>query len=239
MSIVTYIFTPAITVFLFFFMLSILFSYPILIKMLFYLNGFSCFATGIMLYFLIHIFWGNSKIISQIYIISHELSHALAGIISGNRIKKIKIFKDRGYVSFSRNPDKFTTIFPYLFPFYNILTATISLFVYLFWNLFNYKIFLIIEGFCLSFHIINTFSIILTPQSDFKKLGGRFKSFFMIIFVNSIIVYIITIAFFPNKKMVLTLIDNIFYNYILIVKSFLKLISYILNVTINYVYKIF
>lgn len=222
MSLVVYIATPFIVGTLSIFAIAVILSYPLLTKMLFYRYGFQIFAGGFLLYFLIHIFFGKNKIINILYIISHELSHAIVGILQGNRIKKIRIFDKYGYVSFSKKPDKLTALTPYILPFYNIILAVIFLFVYLIWNRFNYSLFLFLEGVFLSFYLINTLSILLTSQSDFKRFGGRGKSLFTIILSNSVIVYFLVLSFFPDKEMLVILMENIASNYLLIMKSIFR-----------------
>ncbi|MCX7641082.1 MAG: M50 family metallopeptidase [Elusimicrobiales bacterium] len=232
MNIIIYLFYPP-------FIIAMLFSYPLLLKLISNTKNFYSFIFGVISYITIHLIWGNRKLINKLYIISHELSHAIAGVLQGNSIKKIKIYSNKGYVSFKKKPHSLTIIFPYFFPLYNILLLILyALYFYIFGN-FNHILFLFIQGFTLSFHILNTLHIISTHQSDFKKFGGKFKSIITIISANLIIISIFIITFFINKQNISSFIKNIIYNYISIIKFIMNFFLDVITYILKYGYKIF
>ncbi len=203
---------------------ALLISYSSLIRILITKDNFSFFLAGILTYLFFHTVYRKSQNLSKIYILLHELSHAIAGVLKGNRIKKIKISKNYGYVSFSKKPDKLTTIFPYIFPILNIIFAVVYVGINIIFNLSLYKFFLFIQASALMFHILNTFEISLTSQSDFKKFGGRFLSLIIISVLNAFIVALIIITLFPDSTIIKEFILNTVENYIKIILSALKII---------------
>lgn len=232
MNIIIYLFfVPTIS-------LAFLLSFPIILKITQYQN-FPYFILGILSYIIIHNISFFNSFINTFYIISHELSHALAGILKGNKVKKIKISNTSGYVSFTKRPDKFTTIFPYLFPFYNILTLAIYLLISITTKKNFYSLFVFLEGFFLSFYLINTISLTITPQNDFRKFGGRLKSFFFITTLNVCIVLTMLILIFPEKKLIIEFVKKTIENYILIISFVFKFFITTTNLIINYVTKSF
>lgn len=218
--------------------IAFLLSFPIVLKIANHKYSYH-FLSGVVIYIIIHNISKFNSLINKLYIISHELSHALAGILKGNKIKKIKISDTKGYVSFSKKPDKFTTIFPYIFPFYNILILLLYFLIFLVTEINLYVFFTFFEGFFLTFYIINTISIILTPQSDFRKFGGRLKSIFFITMLNICIVMITLVIIFPEKNFVYELITELIKNYRLVISWFFNFLLNLTKLIIEYAAKIF
>ena len=57
------------------------------------------------------------------YVLAHELSHALAAWLSGERAGKLRVHRHGGSVEVSRTT-LFIALAPYLFPFYSLLLLT-------------------------------------------------------------------------------------------------------------------
>lgn len=218
MSILIYfLFIPTVS-------LSFLFSFPLIFKLI-QAKELLYLILGTVFYTILHNISALNNFINALYIISHELSHALAGILKGNKIKKIRISNKYGYVSFSKKPDKFTTIFPYIFPFYNILVLAIYLLLSITTRKKLYPYFVFLEGMLLMFYILNTISVITTPQNDFKKFGGRIRSVFFIITLNICVVMATLVLIFPEKKLIIELSKEIIKNYFSIITWLFSFIS--------------
>lgn len=213
-------------------LISLIISFPLLFRLLFKKNDFVFFISGILIYTLIHIIYRNSKIISKLYIISHEISHAFAGIIKGNKIKKIKISSRAGYVSFSRKTDSVTAIFPYIFPLYNIALTLIYAIVYFIFKLSSHRLFFLLNGMAIMFYTLNTFQLIFTDQSDFVKFGGRFKSFLFITTINPLVTAIFIMMIFPDYA-----VSRMFF--LKLSESYLNAVKIIFNYTAVFLKKLF
>ena len=146
------------------------------------------------------------------YVFGHELSHAIAGILSGARIKKFKVGARSGSVVLTKD-NIWITLAPYFFPIYTI--AIIGIYVLLGWftdikQFRSYYLFLI--GFSISFHIALTIYILSTEQSDLK-VYGTFFSYIAILTVNIIIFTLIASFIFVDgidiKDICLHAYDNI------------------------------
>ncbi|MBP7795416.1 MAG: M50 family metallopeptidase [Elusimicrobiales bacterium] len=208
-------------------------SYLGLIKIMKFSSDISLFfLSGFILYILIHVNKRFRTTVNYVYVFSHELSHAVSGFLSGNSIKKIKVSKRNGYVSFGSRVNKFTAIAPYIFPLYNILISIIYFLLPFEVKKDYFRFFIFTQGLFFSFHIINTVDAISINQTDFKETGGRFVSTVLIILLNLIffifLIYIIT----PVKENILIIFfkDTIKY-YIFSIKKiiafFITIIKYI------------
>ncbi len=184
------------------------------------------FLFGFIFYIIIHLQKNKPKILNYIYIFAHELTHALVGILTGNRVRKIKINSKYGYVSFENKVNKITAIAPYIIPFYNFVIAILYLFFYK--TNTSLHVFLLFNGFFLSFHILNTIDSITINQRDFKESGGRFIATILIILLNIFLTaVIIQLLISEEKKNIEVFIKNCITYYILILDKvfyFLKVI---------------
>jgi len=156
------------------------------------------FISGFIFYITIHIKW-HSKV-EYLYTFSHEISHAISGLLQGIKVKKIKVKKNSGYVVFKGKPNFITELSPYFIPFYALFIAFLYFSISIFIKIEDYKIlFIFFEGFFLSFHIINTIEIMSgIIQSDFKKAGGILFSYTFIVLINILSIILILKILFPK-----------------------------------------
>ncbi|OGS20646.1 MAG: hypothetical protein A3J83_08200 [Elusimicrobia bacterium RIFOXYA2_FULL_40_6] len=132
----------------------------------------------------------------RIYVFGHEFAHAIAGWISGARVKAFKIKKSSGSVSLTKI-NIFIALAPYFVPIYSVL---LILFYVLFnictknvYNVVNYFLFLL--GMSVAFHIALTVFAINQGQSDLEKYGV-FYSLLLIFISNCLILAGIFSVFF-------------------------------------------
>jgi hypothetical protein len=145
------------------------------------------------------------------YVFGHELTHAIAGILSGAKIKKFKVRKNSGSVVLNKD-NIWITLSPYFIPLYAFLVIFIYLLIGYFAPLENfYSLFLFFLGFAISFHIALTIYIVKIGQSDLK-VYGNFFSFIFIIAVNVAVFNILLAAAFPNEIELGFLISQTFQN---------------------------
>ncbi|MCG2726118.1 MAG: hypothetical protein L6420_07680 [Elusimicrobia bacterium] len=155
------------------------------------------FTVGFLIYIPFHYHGSNN---GYLYVLAHELTHAIAAILNGIKIKKISVKKTSGYVTLSRD-NTFISLAPYFIPFYAVIISSIYFIAGGFTDLSKYRIiFVALIGFFTSFHIINAAEITFFGplQSDLKKAGGRIFSFVIIIFLNCLAIIIIFKTLFPD-----------------------------------------
>lgn len=131
------------------------------------------------------------------YVFGHELTHALAGILSGATIKKFKVSKNGGSVSLTKD-NVFITLSPYFFPLYSIIIIVIYFALAFFIDTTKfYSWFLFFSGAALAFHYALTFYAIKIGQED-MRVYGKFFSLVFVCFVNIIMVVFVLAWIFPD-----------------------------------------
>lgn len=117
------------------------------------------------------------------YVLAHELTHALWASLMGAKVLRIKVSKEKGYVTLSKS-NFLIILAPYFFPLYTVLVIIgyyiLSIFVevepyYLYW--------LGLVGFTWSFHFTFTLSSLFHHQRDIKECG-RISSYAFIYLLN-------------------------------------------------------
>jgi hypothetical protein len=147
------------------------------------------------------------------YIFGHELSHAIAGLLSGAKIKKFNISENSGSVVLTKD-NIWITLAPYFFPIYTIVIMIT--YVCLGWfmdikQLYGYYLFLI--GFSISFHIALTIYILTIEQPDLK-VYGVFFSYVIIIAVNIVVFTFISALAFEDAISVKNVFFQAYHNII-------------------------
>lgn len=117
------------------------------------------------------------------YIWAHELTHALWAVLSGEKVHRIRVAADRGYVQVSRTTT-LITLAPYFFPFYTMLVIVARLGLGLFLNLEGWHHhWLFLVGLTWGFHLTFTLRSLSQHQSDIAQ-NGRLFSYALIYFFN-------------------------------------------------------
>lgn len=121
----------------------------------------------------------------RLYVAAHELTHALAAVFSGVRVRKISVKRSSGYVLLD-STNAFISLAPYFIPFYTIAAGGAYWLAGRFWHAAPLRPwFLAAAGFTLAFHILHTADILAGPvQSDIKKAGGPVFSLPLIVLLN-------------------------------------------------------
>ncbi|HNW44583.1 MAG TPA: hypothetical protein PKI19_08765 [Elusimicrobiales bacterium] len=121
----------------------------------------------------------------RFYVAAHELTHALAAVFSGVRVRKISVRSGSGYVLLDSS-NTFISLAPYFIPFYTLSVAAV------YWTAGRFypaaalrPWFLAAAGFTLAFHLLHTADILSGPvQSDLKKAGGALFSLPLLLLLN-------------------------------------------------------
>lgn len=121
----------------------------------------------------------------RLYTAAHELTHALAALLTGVRVRKIHIRRDSGYV-LTDSTNIFISLAPYFIPFYTLSVSSAYWAAGLFRDVSPARPwFLAAAGFTLAFHLLHTADILSGPlQSDLKKAGGAVFSMPLLVLLN-------------------------------------------------------
>ncbi len=128
-------------------------------------------------------YWGGKG--GRLYITAHELTHALAAVFSGVRVRKISVKKNSGYVLLD-STNAFISLAPYFIPLYTLAVAAAYWLTGRFWNPAGLRPwFLGAAGFTLTFHLLHTAGILSGPvQNDLRKAGGPVFSIPLLLLLN-------------------------------------------------------
>lgn len=168
----------------------------ILLAVLGNLGAAVSFVAGVLVYAGIHYGYYD---FSRPYVFVHEMTHALAALICGCRIKDVSVGQNSGYVKMDRC-NAFVVLAPYFVPGYVILTVMAYIIGDLFVDLTPYRqIFLFLTGFFTSFHFIQTFKTLFeADQPDLKLAGGKVFSVIMIVLANLVVLALLLKGLFPE-----------------------------------------
>lgn len=108
---------------------------------------------------------------SRLYVLGHELTHMLFGLLFGAKVGRLKVHKSGGSVTLSKD-NLLISLSPYFFPFYTfIVLATYGI-----WHLFSAPVpcallWHFVIGVTWSFHLTFTISALSIRQSDVQVYG--------------------------------------------------------------------
>jgi hypothetical protein len=125
----------------------------------------------------------------RMYVLGHELTHALWGLLFGARPSDVRVSASGGSVRLTKS-NMLITLAPYFFPFYTFLVIIVALVTYAFFRPLPYlPLWLFLIGFTWSFHVLFTLETLGQRQPD-VKLYGRIFSWTFIFIVNVAIVLV-------------------------------------------------
>ena len=119
----------------------------------------------------------------RMYVLGHELTHALWGLLFGARPSDVRVSATGGSVKLTKS-NMLITLAPYFFPFYTFIVIVVALITYAFFKPLPYlPLWLFLVGFTWSFHVLFTLETLGQRQPD-VKLYGRIFSWTFIFLVN-------------------------------------------------------
>ncbi len=168
----------------------------ILLSVLGHLSATISFVLGGAVYAGIHYKYYN---FSRLYVFMHEMTHAVAAILCGVRIKDVRVGQASGYVKMSRT-NTFIALAPYFVPGYVVLLAMLYLLLSFFMDLIPYRhVMLFLVGFFMTFHFIQTFHTLWeADQPDLQLAGGKFFSCVSIVLANMLVLAGVLKILFPQ-----------------------------------------
>ena len=130
------------------------------------------------------------------YVLGHELTHALWGLLFGARPSDVRVSASGGSVRLTKT-NFIITLAPYFFPFYTFVVIVAALVTYAFLRPLPYlPLWLFLIGFTWAFHVLFTLETLTQRQPD-VKLYGRIFSWTFIFIVNVAIVLLWLVAATP------------------------------------------
>ena len=110
-----------------------------------------------------------------LYVVGHELTHALWTWLFGGKVKKIKATSQGGHVIITKS-NFLISLAPYFFPFYAACVALVFFSGSLIWNWSRFSLlFHLLLGAAYGFHVTLTAHILQTRQTDITDHGWIFS----------------------------------------------------------------
>lgn len=129
------------------------------------------------------------------YVLAHELTHAIWGMLMGAKIFRMRVSRDSGSVTMSKS-NFLITLAPYFFPLYTVIVIVSYYILSIFYDVSRFHLFWLgLVGFTWGFHFTFTISTLLQHQSDIKAYGTVFSYALIYLFnVTGICVWIVVIT---------------------------------------------
>ena len=111
-----------------------------------------------------------------IYVLGHELTHALWTWLFGGKVKQFKVTADGGHVLVSKT-NFLIALAPYFFPLYALVVVAIFMLGHWVWGWQGYLVwFHLLLGAAYAFHVTLTWHILKNHQSDIAGQGYMFSA---------------------------------------------------------------
>lgn len=135
---------------------------------------------------------------TKVYVLGHELTHAIWGLLFGARVSNLRVAASGGSVTLSKS-NVWITLAPYFFPFYTILVGLAALITRCFVSPLPCPCaWLFVVGFTWGFHCFFTVRSLLQEQPDIEEYGRVFSYVFIWIFnVVGVALWIVCTAGIP------------------------------------------
>jgi len=125
------------------------------------------------------------------YVLGHELTHALWGLLFGARPSDVRVGATGGSVRLTKT-NFLITLAPYFFPFYTFVVVVVALVTYIFLRPLPYlPLWMFMIGFTWAFHVLFTVETLAQRQPDVKIYGRVFSwTFIFIVNVGIVLVWL-------------------------------------------------
>lgn len=144
-----------------------------------------------------------------LYVVGHELTHALWSKLFGGRVSNLKVSRQGGSVRVSA-VNTLVILAPYFFPLYTILVGAGFVLLGLFVNISAYyNVLLFLIGFTLQFHYLTTSEALGHSQPDFFAAGIVFSLALVPLLNVTVLALIFQIVFF-DMDIVIPMIKTAF-----------------------------
>lgn len=133
--------------------------------------------------------WATISHPVRMYVLGHELTHALWGLLFGARPSDVRVSESGGSVKLTK-ANMLITLAPYFFPFYTFVVIIAALVTFAFLRPLPFlPLWMFLIGFTWAFHLLFTLETLTQRQPD-VKLYGRIFSWAFIFLVNVALVLI-------------------------------------------------
>lgn len=134
-----------------------------------------------------------------VYVVGHELTHAVWTWIFGGKVKKFKATSQGGHVLVTKN-NFVIALAPYFFPLYAVMLVLLFLIGNFIWHWGRYITwFHLLLGAAYAFHITLTWHTLKTQQSDITSQGYLFSG--VVIFLGNAMVLIIGVPLLSRRDL--------------------------------------
>lgn len=132
-----------------------------------------------------------------IYVLGHELTHAIWAWLFGGEVKKMKVSSKGGHVVVTKT-NFLIGLAPYFFPLYVVLVVLGFLLGNLIWNLNRHlEWFHLLVGAAYAFHVTLTVYVLRTSQSDITNEGYLFS--LVVILLGNALVLLVGLPLLTGK----------------------------------------
>lgn len=132
-----------------------------------------------------------------LYVLGHELTHALFIYLCGGRVSEFKVTKDGGFVVTNKS-NILIALSPYFVPFWALLLLGLSILVETFWEIPYHDLALyLIIGASWTFHLAWTLWMIPRDQPDLKENGSFFS--LTVIYLANVLLLAVMLCLATNE----------------------------------------
>jgi hypothetical protein len=132
-----------------------------------------------------------------IYVLGHELTHALWAWLFGGEVKRLKVTSKGGHVIVTKT-NFLIALAPYFFPLYAAIVVAVFVAGHLLWNWQGGLVwFHVLLGAAYAFHVTLTFYILQTRQTDITEHGYLFSA--AVIFLGNALLLLVGLPLLTGK----------------------------------------
>ena len=167
----------------------------------------------------------------RMYVLGHELTHALWGLLFGARPSDVRVSASGGSVKLTKS-NMLITLAPYFFPFYTFIVIVVALVTYAFFRPLPYlPLWLFLVGFTWSFHVLFTLETLGQRQPDVKLYGRIFSwTFIFLVNVGIVLVWLATMTPLTFAELGQILLDRIVSSYVLLGLYFWRAVTWLWSI---------
>ena len=137
-----------------------------------------------------------------IYVLGHELTHALWAWLFGGQVKRLKVTSKGGHVIVTKT-NFLIALAPYFFPLYAAIVVAVFVGGHLIWNWQGFQVwFHLLLGAAYAFHVTLTFHVLQSRQTDITEHGYLFSA--VIIFLGNAGLLLLGLPLLTAKVDILT-----------------------------------
>ena len=132
-----------------------------------------------------------------IYVVGHELTHALWTWVFGGKVTKFKASSKGGDVWVTKN-NFVIALAPYFFPLYAVMVVALFLAGQMVWDWHKYQVwFHFLLGAAYAFHVTLTWHVLKSNQTDITDQGYLFSA--VVIFLGNVLVLLLGIPLLTGR----------------------------------------